>query len=188
MTPGRSQVALARPRPADTRTTDRTGGPGRWAHRTTGIAPAGCRNRRRTGRHPPGTRHIADTSPQGIYTSARPARPRHKPQTPNRQPNLHLRRIGRFGSGTAAQRQPGNSRAREVASRRGWRRQVSPVARTRSSGTASRGPARRGPRGRAPGQAPHSPRVPRNGRPHAVRPPQDGPGPGRAAGRYKRSR
>ena len=74
------------------------------------------------------------------------------------------------------------------SSRPGGRRQVSPVARTGSSGTASRGPARRGPHGRAPGQAPHGRRVPRNGRPRAVRPPGDGPGPGRAAGRYRRSR
>jgi hypothetical protein len=42
------------------------------------------------------------------------------------------------------------------------RRQIRPVARTRSSGTASRVPAMRGPRGKGLGRVPHGPRAPRN--------------------------
>jgi hypothetical protein len=108
-------------------------------------------------------------------------------QAPDGLLGIHMNLLVMTLGGAAPLRQAGNSPALEVPSRSGGRRQVSLVARTRSSGTASRGPARRGPRGRAPGQVPHGPRVPRNGRPHAVRPTPDGPGPGRAAGRYRRS-
>jgi hypothetical protein len=52
----------------------------------TGTAPAGHRNQRKTGRHPPGTHRTADTSPPHLYTRARPAQPRHSPRTPTRQP------------------------------------------------------------------------------------------------------
>ena len=72
MTPGWSPVMRARPPPAHGHTTGRTGGPERRVHHTTGSAPAGHRNRRKTGRCPPGTRRTADTSPPDIYTPARP--------------------------------------------------------------------------------------------------------------------
>jgi len=72
----------------------RTGGPGKWAHHRTGTAPAGHRNRRRTGRHPPGTRRTADTSPPDLYTPARPTRPRLR--TPICQPSCHPSRTRRI--------------------------------------------------------------------------------------------
>jgi hypothetical protein len=77
MTPKRSLLVLARLRQGHARTPGRTGGPGRRAHHTTGTAPAGHRNQRKTGRHPPGTRRTADTSPLHLYTPARP-----RPATP----------------------------------------------------------------------------------------------------------
>ena len=40
----------------------------KWAHHTTGSAPAGHHNQRKTGRYPPETHRTVDTSPPGIYT------------------------------------------------------------------------------------------------------------------------
>src|SRR5580658_7880217 len=86
----RSPVTGTQPKtPAGTRTTGRTDGPGSWALHTTGTAPAGYRNRRKTDRRPPGTRRTADTSPPDIYTPARRTRPRHSLRTPARQPACH---------------------------------------------------------------------------------------------------
>jgi len=89
MTPGWSPVIRARPPPAHGHTTGRTGGPGRPVHHTMDSAPAGHRNRRKTGRCPPGTRRTADTSPPDIYTKARPIRPRHSLRTPTCQLPSH---------------------------------------------------------------------------------------------------
>jgi hypothetical protein len=77
--PKRPLPAQPPPRPARARTLGRTGGPARSLHRTTGTAPAGHRNQRRTGRHPPGTRRTADTSPPDLYTPTKRAQPRHRP-------------------------------------------------------------------------------------------------------------
>jgi hypothetical protein len=79
MMPPPSTAAWARPRRAYSRTPGRTGGPVRWAHRTTDTAPAGYRNRRKTDRHPPGTLRTADTSPPDIYTLTRRTRAMHQP-------------------------------------------------------------------------------------------------------------
>jgi len=67
---------MALTRPGHARTRGRTGGPRRWAHHMTGTPPGEHRNPRRTGRHPPGTRRTADTSPPNLYTPATPTRPR----------------------------------------------------------------------------------------------------------------
>jgi hypothetical protein len=61
----RPQTSQALRQPAHAHTPGRTGGPARWAHHTTGSAPAGHHNQRKTGRYPPGTHRTADTSPPG---------------------------------------------------------------------------------------------------------------------------
>jgi hypothetical protein len=77
----RPQTTQALPQPAPARTPGRTGGPVKWAHHTTGSAPAGRHNRRKTGRYPPGTHRTADTSPPGN------SKPRHsRPDSPDRPP------------------------------------------------------------------------------------------------------
>jgi hypothetical protein len=98
MPPGRSPVALAlaQPRPGDTRTTGRIGGPGKQAHHTMGIAPAGHRNRHKTGRHPPGTRRTADTSPPDLYTPGQAHPATSQPADADPRATRHPRRTRRY--------------------------------------------------------------------------------------------
>src|SRR6202041_2909244 len=57
---------------AQTRRNGRTACQGRPAHHTTDTPPPGDRNPRATGGHPPRTDRPPDTSPQALYTPARP--------------------------------------------------------------------------------------------------------------------